>query len=61
MEKEENEVEATDESSPTPDLDVTLPSGTKIKVDLDPQEWKIVGLIVLLVCSILGYLGHGGV
>ncbi len=36
-----------------PDIEAEKTNGKKIKIDLDPKEWIIIGVIIILVAYIL--------
>lgn len=36
-----------------PDIEAEKTNGKKIKIDLDPWEWIIIGIIVVLITYIL--------
>ena len=36
-----------------PDIEAEKTNGKKIKIDLDPKEWIIIGIVIILVAYIL--------
>jgi hypothetical protein len=36
-----------------PDIEAEKTNGKKIKIDLDPWEWVIIGIIIILVTYLL--------
>ena len=36
-----------------PDIEAEKTNGKKVKIDLDPPEWIIIGIIIILVAYIL--------
>jgi hypothetical protein len=36
-----------------PDIEAEKTNGKKIKIDLDPKEWIIIGIVIILVTYLL--------
>ena len=36
-----------------PDIEAEKTNGKKVKIDLDPKEWIIIGIVIILVAYIL--------
>lgn len=53
----EDKVEIETESSSKPDIKVDINNGKHIEIEMDPHEWVIFGVFVLIMTALLGYFG----